>query len=38
DGSTVEGAFDTIDRQGMLILRLANGHSRAIHAGDIFLT
>ena len=37
DGSTVEGAFDTLDRQGMLILRLANGQSRAIHAGDIFL-
>ena len=37
DGSTVEGAFETLDRQGMLILRLANGQSRAIHAGDIFL-
>lgn len=37
DGESVEGAFDTLDRQGMLILRLANGHSRAIHAGDIFL-
>lgn len=38
DGESVEGAFDTLDQQGMLILRLANGHSRAIHAGDIFLT
>lgn len=37
DGSTVDGAFDTLDRHGMLILRLANGQSRAIHAGDIFL-
>lgn len=37
DGEVVEGTFDTLDRQGMLILRLANGHSRAIHAGDIFL-
>ena len=37
DGSMVEGTFDTLDRQGMLILRLANGESRAIHAGDIFL-
>jgi len=37
DGYMVEGAFDTLDRQGMLILRLANGQSRAIHAGDIFL-
>lgn len=37
DGETVEGHFDTLDRQGMLILRLANGQSRAIHAGDILL-
>jgi len=34
----VEGVFETLDAQGMLILRLANGGSRAIHAGDIFLT
>ena len=37
DGEAVEGAFDTLDRNGMLILRLANGQSRAIHAGDIIL-
>lgn len=37
DGGTVEGRFDTLDRQGMLILRLENGDSRAIHAGDILL-
>ncbi|MEJ7935196.1 biotin--[acetyl-CoA-carboxylase] ligase [Sphingobium sp. AN558] len=37
DGATVEGRFDTLDRQGMLILRLENGDSRAIHAGDILL-
>lgn len=37
DGGVVEGMFDTLDRQGMLILRLANGDSRAIHAGDIIL-
>jgi BirA family biotin operon repressor/biotin-[acetyl-CoA-carboxylase] ligase len=37
DGHEVEGAFDTLDHQGMLILRLANGQSRAIHAGDIIL-
>lgn len=37
DGATVEGCFDTLDRDGMLILRLANGESRAIHAGDILL-
>lgn len=37
DGAPVEGSFDTLDRDGMLILRLANGESRAIHAGDILL-
>ncbi len=37
DGDVIEGTFDTLDRQGMLILRLANGESRAIHAGDILL-
>ena len=37
DGAEVEGAFDTLDRHGMLILRLANGQSHAIHAGDIIL-
>ena len=37
DGEVVEGTFDTLDRQGMLILRLANGNARAIHAGDILL-
>ena len=37
DGEQVEGAFDTLDQQGMLILRLADGQSRAIHAGDIIL-
>lgn len=37
DGETVEGTFDTLDQQGMLILRLANGDTRAIHAGDILL-
>jgi BirA family biotin operon repressor/biotin-[acetyl-CoA-carboxylase] ligase len=38
DGAVVEGQFDTLDAQGMLILRLANGQSRVIHAGDIILT
>lgn len=37
DGGVIEGSFDTLDRHGMLILRLANGHTRAIHAGDILL-
>lgn len=38
NGETAEGAFDTLDRDGMLILRLANGQSRAIHAGDVILS
>jgi BirA family biotin operon repressor/biotin-[acetyl-CoA-carboxylase] ligase len=37
DGGAVEGLFDTLDAQGTLILRLANGDAHAIHAGDIFL-
>ncbi|MBA4091900.1 MAG: biotin--[acetyl-CoA-carboxylase] ligase [Sphingobium sp.] len=37
DGAAIEGTFDTLDRHGMLILRLANGQSHAIHAGDIIL-
>lgn len=37
DGTSVDGEFETLDRDGMLILRLANGQSRAIHAGDIHL-
>lgn len=37
DGGVVEGAFETLDRHAMLILRLANGETRAIHAGDILL-
>jgi BirA family biotin operon repressor/biotin-[acetyl-CoA-carboxylase] ligase len=37
DGGTVDGAFDTLDHNGSLILRLANGDTRAIHAGDVHL-
>lgn len=37
DGGIVEGLFDTLDRDGMLILRLANGDSHVIHAGDVHL-
>lgn len=37
NGEIVEGQFDTLDGQGTLILRLANGSAHAIHAGDIFL-
>jgi len=37
DGSQVEGRFETLDSSGALILRLADGANRAIHAGDVFL-
>lgn len=38
DGETIIGAFDTLAPDGALILRLADGGIRAIHAGDVFLT
>lgn len=37
DGSTVDGLFDGLDAEGALILRLAGGGRRVIHAGDVFL-
>jgi BirA family biotin operon repressor/biotin-[acetyl-CoA-carboxylase] ligase len=37
DGSAVEGCFDDLDADGALIVRLAGGGRRAIHAGDVFL-
>lgn len=37
DGSAVDGLFDGLDRDGALILRLADGSARVIHAGDVFL-
>lgn len=37
DGETVVGTFDTLASDGALMLRLADGGSRAIHAGDVFL-
>lgn len=37
DGTQVEGLFETLDKDGALILRLADGSSHAIHAGDVFL-
>jgi len=37
DGQHLSGRFDRLDREGALILRLADGGSRAIHAGDVFL-
>lgn len=36
-GEAVDGLFDGLDRDGALILRLADGSTRAIHAGDVFL-
>lgn len=37
DGERVYGTFDGLDPAGTLILRLADGTNRAIHAGDVFL-
>lgn len=37
DGTAVQGLFDRLDRDGALILRLADGGTRVIHAGDVFL-
>ncbi len=37
DGNRSEGRFETLDGDGALILRLADGTSHAIHAGDVFL-
>jgi len=37
DGSSVDGLFERLDRDGALILRLADGTRRVIHAGDVFL-
>jgi BirA family biotin operon repressor/biotin-[acetyl-CoA-carboxylase] ligase len=37
DGSMVTGTFDTLANDGALLIRLADGGVRAIHAGDVFL-
>ena len=37
DETAIEGQFDGLDADGALILRLASGARRAIHAGDVFL-
>jgi BirA family biotin operon repressor/biotin-[acetyl-CoA-carboxylase] ligase len=37
DGSGIDGLFDRLDTDGALILRLADGTRRVIHAGDVFL-
>jgi BirA family biotin operon repressor/biotin-[acetyl-CoA-carboxylase] ligase len=36
-GAWVEGLFDGLDGSGALRLRLADGSSHVIHAGDVFL-
>ncbi|WP_372340568.1 biotin--[acetyl-CoA-carboxylase] ligase [Sphingomonas sp. BT-65] len=37
DGEAIEGLFDGLTSDGALILRLASGARRVIHAGDVFL-
>ncbi len=36
-GKPIEGTFDGLTSEGSLQLRLADGSSRVIHAGDVFL-
>ena len=37
DGTSVSGRFERLDQHGALVLRLADGATRVIHAGDVFL-
>ncbi|MDB5707352.1 MAG: biotin--protein ligase [Sphingomonas bacterium] len=37
DGSAIDGLFSGLDNEGALILRLADGTTRVIHAADVFL-
>jgi BirA family biotin operon repressor/biotin-[acetyl-CoA-carboxylase] ligase len=37
DGTAADGVFEGLDADGALILRLASGERRVIHAGDVFL-
>ncbi|MCW6530568.1 biotin--[acetyl-CoA-carboxylase] ligase [Sphingomonas sp. MMSM20] len=37
DGTSLDGTFETLAPDGALVLRLADGTTRAIHAGDVFL-
>lgn len=37
DGSVIDGSFAGLDAGGALLLRLAGGDMRVIHAGDVFL-
>ena len=34
-GSVIAGIFETIDPQGQMVVRLADGTTRAISAGDV---
>lgn len=36
DGTVLDGAFDGLASDGALLLRLADGSRRVIHAGDVF--
>ncbi|MGR6328082.1 biotin--[acetyl-CoA-carboxylase] ligase [Sphingomonas sp. XXL09] len=37
DGGAVAGIFDGLDADGALVVRLADGERRVMHAGDVFL-
>lgn len=37
DGAGIDGLFDGLDADGALLLRLASGERRVIHAADVFL-
>lgn len=37
DGATIAGTYAGLDADGALLLRLADGSTRAIHAGDVML-
>lgn len=37
DGGTIDGLFDGLDLDGALLLRLAGGERRVVHAADVFL-
>jgi len=37
DGAALDGLFAGLDGDGALLLRLAGGETRVIHAGDVFL-
>ncbi|AXJ96711.1 MULTISPECIES: biotin--[acetyl-CoA-carboxylase] ligase [unclassified Sphingomonas] len=38
DGHRAEGLFEGLDADGALVLRLADGTRRVMHAGDVFLS